>query len=266
MAQLVDEPSWKQFFLGIDIPETESTAYASLFARNRITDKTLSSLTVDHLQKLGVTILGDQLAILDSAKSKSTVSTPEISATSAPSFKPPPASVKLPTVSPNMTHPQFRKFVIDWNVYKRMTNLPVDHVPSHLYSACDEVVQHSIVNCHPDFLDMDEDAILAAIENVVTKSAHPAIHRMNFGNLKQHDTESIKDFLVRLRSLVVDCEFSCPSCEFDLAEIHIRDQFLRGLSSEILQTDLLAIPSVADPLIDCATTSFAINQRVCRSL
>ena len=117
MAQLVDEPSWKQFFLDIDIPETESTAYASLFARNRITDKTLSSLTVDHLQKLGVTILGDQLAILDSAKSKSTVSTPVISATSAPSFKPPPASVKLPTVSPNMTHPQFRKFVIDWNVY-----------------------------------------------------------------------------------------------------------------------------------------------------
>ena len=81
MAQLVDEPSWKQFFLDIEIPETKSTTYASLFARNRITDKTLSSLTVDHLQKLGVTILGDQLAILDCAKSKSTLSTPVISAT-----------------------------------------------------------------------------------------------------------------------------------------------------------------------------------------
>ena len=129
-----------------------------------------------------------------------------------------------------LTHPQFRKFVVDWNVHKRMTNLPADHVPSNLYSACDKVVQHIIVNCHPNFLDIDADAILAAIESVVTKSAHPAIHCMNFGNLKQHDTESIKDFLVRLRSLVVDCKFACPSCKFDLTKIQIKDKFLRGLT------------------------------------
>ena len=37
-----------------------------------------------------------------------------------------------------------------------------------------------------------------------------------------------------------DCEFACPGCNYDLQSEHIKDQFIRGLFNESLQTDILA--------------------------
>ena len=45
---------------------------------------------------------------------------------------------------------------------------------------------------------------------------------------------------MRLCSAAIDCAFSCPSCEADISEVSIKDQFLSGLGNEILQTDILA--------------------------
>ena len=52
--------------------------------------------------------------------------------------------------------------------------------------------------------------------------------------------ESIKDFLMRIRPLAVDCEFSCPACKTDISSINIKDQLIRSLHNETLQTDILA--------------------------
>lgn len=108
-----------------------------------------------------MTVLGDQLAILNHAK----LFTPAVSDSvihSSAIFKPP-ASVKLPNAQPNMTHPHFCKFLIDWNVCKRVTGLPLIQVPDHLYSACDEAVQNSLINSCRNFLDMDEATMLEMI-------------------------------------------------------------------------------------------------------
>ena len=112
------------------------------------------------------------------------------------------------------------------------------HIPSHLYSACNKTVQNSLVNSHRNFLEMGKTTMLNAIEQVVTKSVNSPVHRMNFGNLMQHENEPIKDFLVRLRFMVVDCEFICPAYSFDLSNSNLKDQFFRGLQNETLQTGL----------------------------
>ena len=143
-------------------------------------------------------------------------------------------------MSSNMTHPQFRKFLIDWTVYKKITRLPTSECASHLYSTCDESVQNTLINSFPTFLQLPEDQMLKTIESVVTKRANPVVHRMNFGNLTQHDSESIQDFLVRIRTLAIDCELSCPTCSVNISAMHIRDQFIRGLHNVRLQTDILA--------------------------
>ena len=106
--------------------------------------------------------------------------------------------MKLPRANANMTHPQYRKFITDWNVYKCMTSFPVQQIPSYLYSACDETVRNSLVNSHRNLFEMDETAMLKAIEQVVTRSANPAVHRMNFGNLMQHENEPIKGLSCRI--------------------------------------------------------------------
>ena len=43
-----------------------------------------------------------------------------------------------------------------------------------------------------------------------------------------------------LRAIGTDCNFSCPHCEHDLSDIYIKDQFIRGIANEALQTNLLA--------------------------
>ena len=82
--------------------------------------------------------------------------------------------------------------------------------------------------------------MLNVIEKIVTKSVNPSVHQMNFGNLLQSEGESIKDFVMRIPSLAVHCEFSCPACKTNISSINIKDQFIRGLHNETLQTDILA--------------------------
>ena len=56
----------------------------------------------------------------------------------------------------------------------------------------------------------------------------------------QSECETLTDFVVRLKSISPDCEFSCPGCHKDLQPIHFKDHLIRGLYYEKLQTDILA--------------------------
>ena len=233
------DSDWREFFVEAGIPEPDCTQYATTFVKNRITEKSMQTLTDAHLNGLEIHVLGDRLAILALAQTHSTEKTHSVVASDV-TFRPASASVRLPTVVSNMTHPQFRKFIIDWGVYKNITNLPPMQVQNLLYSCCEESVQNSIISSYPAFFSMDEDAILEAIESLVTVRINPAVHRMNFGNLTQAENEPLKDFLVRMRLLAVDCEFTCPKCHFDISPINIKDQFIRGINNPTLQTDILA--------------------------
>ena len=184
-------------------------------------------------------MLGDQLAILQHIVTL-VVPAADCTSHSSVAFKPPPASSKMHSIISDMTNQQFHKFVIDWNMYKQMTGLPTSQIGSHLYNACNDIVQHSLVNSHSTFFEMDESVMLNVIEKIVTKSVNPAVHQMNFPNLLQSEGKSIKNFLVRVCSLAVDCEFSCPACQTDISSINIKDKFMHGLQNETLQTDILA--------------------------
>ena len=63
---------------------------------------------------------------------------------------------------------------------------------------------------------------------------------MHFGNITQSPSESIQDYIVRLKSAAMDCEFYCPTCQCDLLPLHVKDQFIRGIFNNNLQTDFLA--------------------------
>ena len=155
-----------------------------------------------------------------------------------PTIKAP--SAKLPQISDDMTLPQFRKFVIDWNVFKQITGVTGSQTLAQLYSCCEDTVQNSIVNTIPDIFAVSEKQLLKDIESIVTKRSNPSVHRMTFASLNQISDESIQEYLVKLRSSAPDCEFTCPNCKFDLSPVHIKDQFIRGLYTESLQTDILA--------------------------
>ncbi|KIH46010.1 hypothetical protein ANCDUO_23941, partial [Ancylostoma duodenale] len=62
---------WQSFFIKIGIPAGVSSRYAEVFRQNRVSKDMLSDLDKATLADLGVTAVGDQLAILRSAKDAS---------------------------------------------------------------------------------------------------------------------------------------------------------------------------------------------------
>ena len=230
---LSTKAAWETFLKKANVPAADAAIHAKTFHENRI--QYPSDLTKDILKDLGVNIVGDQISILKLAKSEGPrVETTEKSRTV---FKP---QVSLPRVNAEMTPAEFRKFRTDWTVYKSITQLPDDQKAPQLYTACDSEVQTCIVNTISDFFSKDEDDILNSIESIVTRQSNPAVHRLAFSNLCQSDGETVKSFLVRLKSSANDCAFECPSCQFNLSEVHIKDQLIRGITNASLQTDILA--------------------------
>merc|ERR550532_2109518 len=65
---------WLNFFTTAGIPAGEATSYAISFSDNRITEDMLMDLNKEILQDLGVTVMGDIIAILKHAKNAHTQS------------------------------------------------------------------------------------------------------------------------------------------------------------------------------------------------
>ena len=238
-------PEWVELLSSIGIPNDESKVYATEFVKSRLSRTDLQDLDKETLHSLNVTILGDQLKILrlgkESVSSTTTIMEADSSTSGKTSYKCPSASasVKLPCITTSMTQPAFRKVKIDWEVYKTITSIPDRDLTAHLYSACEPSLQSSLINAKASFLQLNEEEALNQIEAIVTKSANPAVHRKDFHSIVQGEIETVQDFVIRLQTAVPDCEFSCPSCDFDLSDTNIRDQFIRGLSNTTIQTDVL---------------------------
>ena len=50
-----------------------------------------------------------------------------------------------------------------------ITSLQLQQIPSHLYNACDDTVQNTIINTYTDLdQDLDEERALQVIESIVT--------------------------------------------------------------------------------------------------
>ena len=245
MAQ--NEILWKSNLTKAGIREEHAARYAKVFAENDINLEAASELDRDYLEELGVKTIGHILAITKMARKlkleedghEASTATPTREATpSLPTAKPPQA--KPPQAKSEMSKPDFRKFIIDWEVYKSLSNLPTDQIAPHLYNACESEVQAAIINDSSDFLSFNEKEMLETIEAIVTRRSNPMVHRVAFGNIMQSEGEAIKDFVRRLQAAAKDCEFTCSGCQNDLSEDHVKDQLIRGMYNGTLQTDVLA--------------------------
>ena len=112
MALLRTEADWKTFLRSAGIQDDATlTTYAGLFVTNGFNEVSLGEINKDTLHELGVTVLGHKLAILAGARKRTAPVVPQVATRAS-------VTAKLTTVTHDMTHQQFRKFLQDWNVYK----------------------------------------------------------------------------------------------------------------------------------------------------
>ena len=135
---------WKNFFTDAGIPPAEAETYAEAFINDRIDDP--SDLTKDLLKDLGVTVVGDIIAIQKHAKlisdneqeqkpqlqpQQSQPQQQVVNSTVSTQMRYKPGNVTPPLLKADCTKPQFRKFKIDWQIHKQITQLPADQIPAH---------------------------------------------------------------------------------------------------------------------------------------
>ena len=203
------------------------------------------------LQTLGITKIGHVYSILghiNSLLSSSSLAASQAASTEAGSSssqlsnnvpKPKLPALRQPKVCTSMTKQAFRKFEFDWNMLKLHSTIPENQCAMHLYNCCVDDVQSTITATYPNFLTMDEKAVIDMLRNLVTQSSNPLVHRMSFAKISQLPSESIQHFITRLRTSAPDCSFLCPSCDADISTTNIRDQFIRGLHNHTLQAVIL---------------------------
>ena len=59
-----------------------------------------------------------------------------------------------------------------------------------------------------------------------------------------------------------DCNNMCPACEYDLSDMYIKDQLIKGVASDALQADLLAKAGVLKTLEQNASHAEAFESAV----
>ena len=131
---LSTKAAWETFLKKAGIPQAETTDYAKTLVSNRIYDP--ADLSKEILKELGITVIGDQIAILKETK-KNQTPTESTEQRNSVSIK---AHVTLPRINSEMTPAEFRKFKADWSVYKNITKIPSSQMASQLYTACEDAV------------------------------------------------------------------------------------------------------------------------------
>ena len=254
----MDADKWQKILVDAGIDDEAAATYLQTFHKQKLVVDSLSMLDRMILTELGVNTLGDALTIMRLGKEAPRASLLNSSFVKAP-------VARLPQLHIEMTHQQFRKFEIDWVVFLKMTNLPSDQIPAQLYSCGDEAVQTAIVNTYPKFFTLEQSQLLDVIERIVTQKSNPMIQRMSFTGLMQGEFETLQTFVVRLRAAAQDCEFSCPGCQYDLFEIYIKDQLIKGIFNENLQMDTLAkaksLPKLDDVIKHCEAFKAALRDQ-----
>ena len=227
-AGLMTPNVWECFFIEAGISPDPVKTHATKFVDEKLTIESLQMLDRSMLKELEVILMGESLCIHKQAKKATT------QATSVKAL----AAKPLPNLE--MTLQQFRKFQIDWDIFTKMTNMPSSQANIHLYNCADEAVQNAIINNHFNFFTTDPDKLLDMVEVLVTQMSNPIVQRLAYASMSQDEDVPIQNYLVCLRTVAIDCDFTCPSCEHDLSIIHIKDQIIRAIGNDTIQADLLA--------------------------
>ena len=119
-----------------------------------------------------------------------------------------------PQISEESTEAQWDAFLDDWDRYKASQNvLSLDEIRNELLNCCHAEVRLSLTHARgakPNKLS--EEALLARIKKAAVHTSHVSMHRKNFHNMRQEESESFNHWVTRLTQKMNMCGYTIP-CE-----------------------------------------------------
>lgn len=154
-----------------------------------------------------------------------------------------------PIININTDEREWELFKDSWNRYKAMTGTTDQNIlRMELRASCSQEVNKLLFEyIGSDTLDTSTEAdLLEHIKRVAVKGTHKEVHRINFFRLSQMDGETVTQYVARLKSQAVLCQFkvTCtthePGIEINYSNDMITQQLISGLKNQQHQSRILS--------------------------
>ena len=154
-----------------------------------------------------------------------------------------------PIINPDTDEQEWELFKDSWERYKTMAAITDQNMLRlELRAACSQDVNRLLFEyIGGETLNAaTENELLDYIKSVAVKGTHKEVHRMKFFRLSQMDGETITQFIARLRSHAILCQFKIACEDHDepnfvsFAEEMITQQLVSGLRNQQHQSRILS--------------------------
>ena len=197
-----------------------------------------------------LTLVQQQMSQLQSLQSEnSQLRAANADSTTAPITKTKTKAPDRPVINTDTDAREWELFKDSWSRYKIMTAITdPNFVRMELRAACSQDVNRLLFEyVGSESLNVaSEDELLDHIKSVAVKETHKEVHRMNFFRLSQMEGETVTQYVARLRSHAVLCQFKI-ACTEHLRQIFINytddmvtQQLISGLRNQNHQSRILS--------------------------
>ena len=141
----------------------------------------------------------------------------------------------------DMNSHELRTYTKDCNDFKKLTACTDEQAVLQMRLNMDEPLKQAIdANYSSTWDGFTVKEALEAVGTILKRTTNPVVFRKQFDGMVQSKTESVKEFITRLKICAEDCNFVCPfEPTHNLTEYHLINRIRSGVANKKLQQELL---------------------------
>lgn len=175
---------------------------------------------------------------------------PQSSSRSTTKQKLPP--IARPNVKQDITEEEWTAFELEWNRFKRCTDIPHGQEADQLYDCCEKGLGRLLVREDPAIVEAGEKALLDAIKRMAVIKVATSVRRTKLLSSKQDHGETFREFYANVKAQASVCKFAikCPhqcckdASEVDYTPMVIKDILISGIADNEIRKDVLEWPEL----------------------
>ena len=149
--------------------------------------------------------------------------------------------VKVPEGRYNMSLSEFRTYRKDCLDYQTLTGYTNKQIVLQMRLNMDQDLKRTIdTNYGASWDNLGVADAINAVKSIVSQTSNAAVFRKEFDSMNQLPDETIREYVTRLRSCAMDCNFVCPYDEtHDLTDYQLTNRIRSGIFDKGLQQEVL---------------------------